>query len=196
LRLAAADTHLRGFLFAVARNLWRSHLRWSWVDGTKLVELALGPAPISRSPHAELAASELEARFESAVLALPAPQREVLLLVVLEHLEPSEIAHAARAHRRSGASAPRSRSRRVAHRPARSRARRRRRMIHLPNETCRRAPRDRVLRRAQRELRREVVLKDAPVTRVLARLETGTLTVLSACMLVWAGVVVWGAMLG
>ena len=86
------DTHLRGFLFAVARNLWRSHLRWSWVDGTKLVELALGPAPVSRSAHAELAASELEARFESAVLSLPAPQREVLLLVVLEHLEPSEIA--------------------------------------------------------------------------------------------------------
>jgi len=86
------DTHLRGFLFAVARNLWRSHLRWSWVDGTKLVELALGPTPMGRSPHAELAASELEARFESAVLDLPAPQREVLLLVVLEHLEPSEIA--------------------------------------------------------------------------------------------------------
>jgi RNA polymerase sigma factor (sigma-70 family) len=86
------DTHLRGFLFAVARNLWRSHLRWSWVDGTKLVELALGPAPFAGSPHAQLAATEIEARFEEAVRALPAAQREVLLLVVLEHLEPSEIA--------------------------------------------------------------------------------------------------------
>ncbi len=86
------DTHLRGFLFAVARNLWRSHLRWSWVDGTKLLELALGPAPHRPSPHAELAASEVEVRFAAAVTELPAAQREVLLLVVLEHLEPSEVA--------------------------------------------------------------------------------------------------------
>ena len=68
-------------------------------------------------------------------------------------------------------------------------------MIHLPERDLPPRARDRVLRRAQRELRREVVLKDAPVIRVLARLETGTLTVLSACMLLWAGVVVVGAML-
>ena len=68
-------------------------------------------------------------------------------------------------------------------------------MIQLPERDLPPSARDRVLRRAQRELRREVVLKDAPVTRVLARLETGTLAVLSACMLVWAGVVVVGALL-
>ena len=68
-------------------------------------------------------------------------------------------------------------------------------MIHLPERDLPPNARDRVLRRAQRELRREVVLKDAPVTRALARLEMGTLTVLSACMLLWAGMVVVGAML-
>lgn len=68
-------------------------------------------------------------------------------------------------------------------------------MIHLPERDLPPNARDRVLRRAQRELRREVVLKDAPVTRVLARLEMGTLTVLSGCLLLWAGVVVVGAML-
>jgi DNA-binding MarR family transcriptional regulator len=64
-------------------------------------------------------------------------------------------------------------------------------MIHLPERDLPPSARDRVLRRAQRELRREVVLKDAPVTRVLARLEMGTLTVLSACMLLWAGWSSW-----
>lgn len=67
-------------------------------------------------------------------------------------------------------------------------------MIDLPERDLSPSARDRVLRRAQRELRREVVLKDAPVTRVLARIETGTLATLSACLLLWAGVVVLGAM--
>jgi hypothetical protein len=69
-------------------------------------------------------------------------------------------------------------------------------MIELPERDLPTTARDRVLRRAQRELRREVALKDAPVTRVLARLETGTLTVLSACLLLWAGIVVFGPLIG
>jgi hypothetical protein len=68
-------------------------------------------------------------------------------------------------------------------------------MIQLPERDLPPSARERVLRRAQRELHREVALKDAPVARALARLETGTLAALSACMLVWAGVVVAGAML-
>ncbi len=68
-------------------------------------------------------------------------------------------------------------------------------MIDLPERDLPPRARERVLRRAQRELRREVLLKDAPVTRVLARLEMGTLGVLGAGMLLWAGVVVVGAML-
>jgi RNA polymerase sigma factor (sigma-70 family) len=87
------DTHLQGFLFAVARNLWRSHQRWSWLDGARLLELALGPGPTEASSPQTLAiASQIEDRFQASVQALPAPQREVLLLVVLEHMEPTEIA--------------------------------------------------------------------------------------------------------
>jgi hypothetical protein len=68
-------------------------------------------------------------------------------------------------------------------------------MIELPERDLSPPARDRVLRRARRELRREVALKDAPVTRALARLEMGTLTVLSAGLLMWAGVVVVGSLL-
>jgi hypothetical protein len=66
-------------------------------------------------------------------------------------------------------------------------------MIELTPRDLPPRARERVLRRARSELRREVVLKDAPVTRALARLETGTLVFLSACFLVWAGAVVAGA---
>ncbi|MEZ4234578.1 MAG: RNA polymerase sigma factor [Myxococcota bacterium] len=41
------DTRLRAWLFTVARNLWRSHQRWAWLDGRRLAELA------SRALHAE-----------------------------------------------------------------------------------------------------------------------------------------------
>jgi hypothetical protein len=68
-------------------------------------------------------------------------------------------------------------------------------MIELPERDLSPRARERVRRRAQRELRREVALKDAPLTRALARLETGTLTALSVGMLVWGGVVVVGALL-
>jgi hypothetical protein len=68
-------------------------------------------------------------------------------------------------------------------------------MIELPERDLPPSARDRVLRRAQHELRREVALKDAPVTRVLARLETGTLAMSSVCLLLWACVVVVGSML-
>ena len=68
-------------------------------------------------------------------------------------------------------------------------------MIHLPERDLPPSSRDRVLRRAQRELRREVVLQDAPVTRALARLETGTLTFLGVALVLWAGAMVVGTFL-
>ena len=53
----------------------------------------MGPSQAGRvGPQAVVLAREIEERFQTAVQALPAPQREVLLLVVLEHLEPQEVA--------------------------------------------------------------------------------------------------------
>jgi RNA polymerase sigma-70 factor (ECF subfamily) len=78
----------------VARNLWRSHRRWAWVDGTRLLELAgLGPA-VAAGPDDALALRRTQDRLEAAVAALPEAQREVFLLVVVEGLSPQEAADA------------------------------------------------------------------------------------------------------
>lgn len=88
----AEGTRVGAWLFTVTRNLWRSHRRWAWVDGTRLLELAQAPSRRHPSPADLLAADETRARLERAVAALPESGREVFLLVVGEGLEPTEAA--------------------------------------------------------------------------------------------------------
>jgi RNA polymerase sigma factor (sigma-70 family) len=88
------DTRLAPWLFTVARNLYRSHRRWSmarfeargWLSRESF-------AAVERTSPFDLAsASELEHKLELALGALPLGYREVLLLVVVEHLEPADAA--------------------------------------------------------------------------------------------------------
>lgn len=88
----APDTRLGAWLYTVARNLWRSHRRWAWIDGSRLLELATRPTPREPSPSEVGAARDLLARTERAVAELPAAQREVFVLVAAEGLEPAEAA--------------------------------------------------------------------------------------------------------
>lgn len=99
LRLAAhgrrlrEDTVLRAWLFTVARNLWRSHQRWAWLDGQRLAELASRAAGVSPPSPLEVAsASEVGRQVERALAALPETLREVAWLVLVERLEPAEVA--------------------------------------------------------------------------------------------------------
>ena len=100
LRLAAhatrlrPDTNLRAWLFTVARNLFRSHRRWAWLDGQRLAELAAralrvegGPTPLELT-----AATETARAVERALAALAPGNREVALLVLVERMEPAEVA--------------------------------------------------------------------------------------------------------
>lgn len=87
-------SRVAAWCFTVARNLWRSHRRWAWLDGTRILELA-GLRPLSSfGPDDELAASRTQARLEAALAALPESHREVFLLVAVEGLEPREAAEA------------------------------------------------------------------------------------------------------
>jgi RNA polymerase sigma-70 factor (ECF subfamily) len=90
----APDTNLRGWLYTVARNLYRSHRRralldldllrfWKWASRDQ--------SPAS-SPHDLAVVSETERRLEAAVAALPVAQREIVLLVAVEGFSPSTAA--------------------------------------------------------------------------------------------------------
>jgi RNA polymerase sigma factor (sigma-70 family) len=54
--------------------------------------MALWPPAPTASPFEQAAANQLEARVEAAVARLPPVYREVVLLVVVEGLEPAEAA--------------------------------------------------------------------------------------------------------
>ncbi len=93
-RRLRADTRLGPWLFAVARNLYYSACRSRLLDEECCGQLiGVWPAGVPRSsPFEELAASELERRVERALVALPASDREVLLLVSVDGFSPAEAA--------------------------------------------------------------------------------------------------------
>jgi len=88
-----ADTRLGPWLFTVARNLHLSYCRsrafeeTGWGDG-----IGLWPSSTRESPFEQTAGSELERRLEVALASLPVAFREVLLLVGVEGMRPSEAA--------------------------------------------------------------------------------------------------------
>jgi len=88
------DTRLGPWLFAIARNLFCSHCRSRLLDdGHSAGAIGLWPAGTPRpSPFEQAVASDLERRFERALAALPAADREVLLLVVVEGFTVAEAA--------------------------------------------------------------------------------------------------------
>jgi RNA polymerase sigma-70 factor (ECF subfamily) len=88
-----SDTRLGPWLFTVARNLYVSHCRSRMLEESYLGDgIGLWPPAPAASPFEQTAASLLEARIEGAVAGLPPIYREVLLLVAVEGLEPSEAA--------------------------------------------------------------------------------------------------------
>jgi RNA polymerase sigma-70 factor, ECF subfamily len=87
------DTRLGPWLFTVARNLFVSHCRSRMLEETFVEEgIGLWPPAPAISPFEQAAANELEARVEAAIARLPPMYREVVLLVVVEGLEPTEAA--------------------------------------------------------------------------------------------------------
>lgn len=88
------DTRLAPWLFTVARNLYASYCRSRLLEASHAPEL-LGLWPTgtaTRSPFEETAANEADRRLEATLAGLPTTYREVLLLVGVQGLTPSEAA--------------------------------------------------------------------------------------------------------
>lgn len=92
----ADDTSLAAWLFTVARNLHASWARHRALEDTRIFDGVLAwPAPApGETPFEAAARSEVERRLERALVRLRVPDREILLLVVVEQLPPSTVAAA------------------------------------------------------------------------------------------------------
>jgi len=88
------DTRLGPWLFTVARNLHVSYRRSRMLEDSAAASLmALWPFSVERSsPFEAAAATELERRIERALAAMPLGAREMLLLVGVAGLDPSDAA--------------------------------------------------------------------------------------------------------
>ncbi len=90
----ADDTRLGAWLFTVARNLHRSHVRWLVVDleHRRWLRRTGRDGIENTSPFDLTAAGELERQLEHALARLPLKYREAVLLVAVERMEPAEAA--------------------------------------------------------------------------------------------------------
>jgi RNA polymerase sigma-70 factor (ECF subfamily) len=87
------DTRLGPWLFTVARNLYVSHCRSRMLEEAYAADgVGLWPPAPAASPFEQAAANQLEARLEAALARLRPIYREVVLLVVVEGLDPAEAA--------------------------------------------------------------------------------------------------------
>lgn len=87
-----SETKLRPWLFTVARNLYRSHRRWSLLDAERLRDWGFSQREVGESPFESLAATAEQRAVERALASLPSAEREVLLLCGWSGFEPTEAA--------------------------------------------------------------------------------------------------------
>jgi RNA polymerase sigma-70 factor (ECF subfamily) len=94
----ADDTRLDSWLFTVARNLYRSHVRWTIVDieYRRWLKRTAADGIENTSPFDLTAAGQLERNLEHALATLPAKYREVLLLVAVERMDQKQAAEVLR----------------------------------------------------------------------------------------------------
>ena len=70
----------RGYLFRIAANVWRDHLRRELVRRRAAAAMASAEPALASAADARLLERELRAAVQSAVQALPAVQRDVVEL--------------------------------------------------------------------------------------------------------------------
>jgi RNA polymerase sigma-70 factor (ECF subfamily) len=88
-----AETRLGPWLFTVARNLYVSHCRSRAREDSYTADLILlWPGGLPQSPFDLASLNQFEEQMEAAIASLPPMYREVLLLVGVEQLRPTDAA--------------------------------------------------------------------------------------------------------
>jgi RNA polymerase sigma factor (sigma-70 family) len=82
----------RGYLFRIAANVWRDHLRRELVRRRTAEALSREESPLAPAADERLLTRELQAAVRRAIAALPATQREVVELRHREGITFREIA--------------------------------------------------------------------------------------------------------
>jgi RNA polymerase sigma-70 factor (ECF subfamily) len=91
-RVLREDTNLKAWLFTVARNAVISHMRWRAAESRNLEALRTGELGNALTPQHAAEFAQTHALLETALASLAPKYREVLLLVAVEGLSPSEAA--------------------------------------------------------------------------------------------------------
>lgn len=88
------DTRLAPWLYAVARNAYRSHRRWAWVDVSRwlVVDHDDTLASCEASPEQVAVAGQTAVDLDIALQRLRPSDREILLLHAVDGLDASEVA--------------------------------------------------------------------------------------------------------
>ena len=86
------DTDLKAWVFTVARNEYRSHRRWEMIDLSRVFVTHREPDELVAAPEDTSETSLELASIERAMASLGAADREVLLLVCVEGMDPQRAA--------------------------------------------------------------------------------------------------------
>ncbi len=86
-----SDAHVTSWLFTVVRNRCRSHHRWAFIDGTRLLQWGRRRWGGPPDPSDVLAGATVADGVEQVLASMPASEREIALLAWMEGLEPAEI---------------------------------------------------------------------------------------------------------
>ncbi len=89
-----ADTRLGPWLYTVARNAFRSHRRWAWVDVSRWLVVDQDDDVTSNAPSPEelALAGQTAGCVHRALAELRPADREILLLHAIDGLDAAEIA--------------------------------------------------------------------------------------------------------
>jgi RNA polymerase sigma-70 factor, ECF subfamily len=90
----AEGSDLSAWIFAVARNRYRSHRRWSMLDVTRIFSFRAEAEEVAPSPEGAVVARAEAEVARAAFAALSPAYKEVLLLAVGEGLDAPKVAEA------------------------------------------------------------------------------------------------------